>query len=406
MTNDIPGGPVTFLSAFLIGLGLNLTPCVYPLLAVSVSLFGGKQSAEETRLRRFLKALVYVLGIATMYSASGVLAALSGSFFGAFLQSKWVLVSIALLLIALSLSMFGFYTFQFPSWLLTRLSGERKGNFLGLYASGILAGIFAAPCIGPPIIAILTFVGARGDAFFGFWIFFIMSLGFGLPYLILGTYSDLLKKIPKSGTWMLWVEHLFGVLLLTIAAFYLVIALNPTLLSWLPTAALILGGAYLGFFERSGPSNVRFGWFKKAAGILAIAGGIAIQMAAPKQALAWDTYAPGQLEAAAQAGKPVIIDFYADWCIPCHELDRYTYTDPNVIESLSNFTKIKVDVTDMNDPKANELINRFDVIGVPTVLFLGPGGVEDEKARINGFISPSEFIEIVRSLSFARETIK
>ena len=191
------GSLLTFFAIFLIGLALNLTPCVYPMLSVTVSLFGSQ--AETKFLRVFIKAVLYVIGIATMYSVLGVMAALGGGLFGSWLQSPWVLGGIAVLLFTLALSSFGLYQIQMPFWLTSKLGGTSGSGYIAIYLSGLVVGIFAAPCVGPPVIALLTFIATKGSAAYGFWTFFTLALGLGFPYLILATFSGLLKKIPRSG---------------------------------------------------------------------------------------------------------------------------------------------------------------------------------------------------------------
>ena len=402
--SEVPGGSLTLLGVFLVGLGLNLTPCVYPMMSVTVSLFGNKHH-HSTRSESFLRALIYVLGIATMYSSIGVAAAFTGGFFGSLLQNKLILVLIAAVLFALSLSMFGVYTFQFPSWILSRLGSEKKASLIGIYFSGLFVGVFAAPCIGPPVIALLTFVGTRGDPVFAFWVFFVMSFGLGFPYLILGTFSGLLKKLPKAGFWLVWVEHLFGFILLVLVAFYLLIAFAPEYIGWLTPIALSAGAIYLGFLEKSGNQNVRFKWLKRTLGIVGLAATIALPYLSPKERLVWDEYSPDVLETAKQNGKPVMIDFYADWCIPCHELDQFTYSDPKVIHALAGFQKYKIDLTDLSSPEFAKLVERFEVVGVPTVIFIDPKGNEAREARISGFVDPEEFLSLTRTLPFEQAEI-
>ena len=399
---SIGNDSLTMIGVFLMGLGLNLTPCVYPMLTVTLSLFSG-QTRTSKKEHIFFKALIYVFGIATMYSTLGVIAALTGGLFGALLQSKWVLVGISVILFGLALSMFGVYTFQLPSWLVEK-AGERSGksaNIIGIYLSGLLVGVFAAPCIGPPVIALLTIVGTRGDPIFAFWIFFVMSLGLGAPYLLLGTSSGLLQKLPRSGFWLVWVEHLFGTALLILSAFYLIVAFFPSFLSLLLPLGLIGGGIYLGFLERSGEPHSVLVRFKKIVGTIAILAGCLILLSSPKEKVIWDTYTPEKLASAKEEARPVIIDFYADWCIPCHELDQYTYSNANVIHALEKFRKFKVDLTDPDAKEANDLIERFNVIGVPTVVFLNSEGNEMSKARITGFVPPEELLSILNSISDA-----
>ena len=261
-----------FVAIFFIGLALNLTPCVYPMISVTVSIFGGQ--TDTNLFRVFLKALTYVMGIATMYSVLGVVAALSGGLFGSALQSPVVLAIIGLLLMGLALSMFGLYEIQMPYWITSKLGGQNASGFIGVFVSGLVVGVFAAPCIGPPIIALLAFVGANGDPFFGFWSFFILSLGLGFPYLILGTFSGLLQKLPKSGVWMIWVKKVFGIVLVGVGLFYIGLAFFAKLTPWILAATLLLGGIYLGFLERSGRDRKGFQAVKMLVGVVSIIFGV------------------------------------------------------------------------------------------------------------------------------------
>lgn len=392
---DFPGGSLTILGIFLMGLSLNLTPCVYPMLSVTISLFGSQKEIHRTRA--FVKALVYVLGIASMYSVLGVLAAMTGQIFGALLQNRWVLLGLAFLLVALALSMFEVYTFQMPSWFLKKAGDVDKVHLVGIYLSGLFVGIFAAPCIGPPVIALLTFAGTRGDPLFAFWVFFVMSLGLGLPYLILGTFSHLIQHLPRSGAWLVWVEHAFGIILLALAGMYAILALNPSLLKWWPFISLVAGGLYLGFIDPAGNHVPVFRTLKAILGTAAIVAGIVMPVAGPRPSVLWEVYHPAILEEASQEGKPVIMDFFADWCIPCHELDQFTYSDPKVIEALKPFKKVKVDLTNPDSREVLELTERFEILGVPTILFLDPKGEEVSQARVTGFIPPKMLLAIVDS---------
>ena len=391
----------TLIGVFFVGLGLNLTPCVYPMLSITVSLFGTRKSTN--RFQAFAKALIYVLGMATMYSVLGTGAAVTGDLFGAALQNKWVLVGLSVVLTLVALSMFGLYVFQLPSAWIAKLTQKKGAGLIGLYFSGMLVGLIAAPCIGPPVVALLTYVSTKGDPTFAFWTFFVMSLGLGLPYLVLGTFSGLLSKLPKSGVWLIWVERLFGVIMLTVAGFYLSLALYPEGIKWVIPSALIWGGIYLAL-ERSAKYPENFSGFKKAFGALAVIIGLLLPAFMPKEGVVWETFTPQRLEASLEAGKPVVIDFYADWCIPCHELDQFTYSDPQVIKALEGFGRFKVDLTTPDAVEAQELIGRYEIIGVPTVLFLEPSGDEVEGTRLTGFVPADEFLEILDSSELLKIT--
>lgn len=382
-----------FVAIFFIGLALNLTPCVYPMISVTVSIFGGQ--TDTNLFRVFLKALTYVMGIATMYSVLGVVAALSGGLFGSALQSPVVLAIIGLLLMGLALSMFGLYEIQMPYWITSKLGGQNASGFIGVFVSGLVVGVFAAPCIGPPIIALLAFVGANGDPFFGFWSFFILSLGLGFPYLILGTFSGLLQKLPKSGVWMIWVKKVFGIVLVGVGLFYIGLAFFAKLTPWILAATLLLGGIYLGFLERSGRDRKGFQAVKMLVGVVSIIFGVLMVHNLTKPSVEWTPYSAEAYEMALSEGSPIVLDFYADWCIPCLELDQVTFVDEGVIEALNKFKRFKVDLTNFDSEESEILRQQFDIIGVPTIVFIGSNGQEVKTARIVGYLNPEDFLEQV-----------
>jgi thioredoxin:protein disulfide reductase len=388
------GWLLAFLGIFVIGLALNLTPCVYPMLSVTVSLFGGQ---EATGLgRSFGRAATYVFGIVVMYAVLGVLAAFTGSLFGAWLQSPWVLGGIGVLLFGLALSMFGLYELQLPSSWTTKLGAANQvTGFAGLFLSGLVVGIFAAPCVGPPVIALLAFVGGQGDPLFGLTVFGVLAFGLGLPYLILGTFSTLLTTLPKSGMWMVWVKKIFGVVLVGAALFYLGLAFNPQVAMYAVVVAMVIGGIYLGFVDRSGKAGSIFRKVQWGVGSLAIVVGAFLFMALQRPGIEWEPFSLDTLDEAMEANRPVMLDFYADWCIPCLELDRVTFTDGRVIEATQDFVRMKVDLTAFDSDEAEALRGRFDVAGVPTIVFLDDSGDEVLDARVIGYLGPRPFLERV-----------
>ena len=385
------GGWAAFLTLFLVGLALNLTPCVYPMLGVTVSIFGARRAAPP--LQVFAFAVIYVLGMAVMYSALGLVAALTGGLFGGLLANPLVLAAIGLLMLALALSMFGLYEFQIPPQLLSKLGGAGATSAAGVFFSGLVVGIFAAPCIGPPVVALLAIVGAKGDPWFGFITLFTLALGLGAPYLVLGTFSNLLQNLPRSGEWMVWVKKVFGVILVAVGAFYLLLALAPRWAGWVVPVALVLGGLYLGFVEKSANARRGFRALKWATGLAALAAGVFIIATTPARGVAFRAFAPGELEAALRGGRIAMLDFSADWCVPCHELERRTFTDRRVIARASGFETFKVDLTHYDSPDAERWRRQYGISGVPTIVFLAPDGSEVRAARVEGFLPPARFLE-------------
>jgi thiol:disulfide interchange protein DsbD len=384
-----------FLTFFITGLAVNLTPCVYPILTVTVSLFKPTQGRPAKPLASFGSALVYVLGVAVMYSSLGVFAAMTGALFGGILRNKWVVVTVAVMMLGLALSMFGVVQLRVPSGVLQALERPRRIRFFGLFFAGMFVGIFAAPCIGPPVLALLASVADRGNLFFGFSSFFVFSLGLGFPYLILGTFSGLLKKIPKAGSWLLWVEHAFGVILLGFSLYYFVIAVHAESVPWVLPVTLAAGGIYLGFIETSGKEKPLFVRLKQAAGLLSLGLGIFIitSILTPKESLTWEEYTPSKVAAAKGKKQRVVIDFYADWCAACHELENFVFTDPEVSKALRKLTRLRVDATDLMAPDVEQAVDEYGVYGLPMIIFLDENGREVEAARVAGYIPAEEFLK-------------
>lgn len=384
------GGLWWFLALFLGGLALNLTPCVFPMLGITVSVFGARR--RERPLKVLAHAVAYVLGIAVTYSVLGVVAALTGGLFGSALQNPLVNVGLGLLFVVLSLSMFGLYEMQPPAWVLQRLGGADAGSLLGIFLSGLAVGIIAAPCVGPFVVAVLALLAQRGDALFGFQTMFAMSLGLGLPYLFLALFSNLIQSLPRSGDWMLWVKKVFGVLLAAIGLYYALIGLAPRLAQWVLPAALVLGGLYLGFVDRHGSAKRGFRAFKRTLGAVAVLAGIPVVMMLRAEGIRFQPYDEAAVQAALAAGRPVMLEFSADWCVPCHELDRSTFTDRRVITRSRDFAVFKVDLTRYDSPGSKTLRTRYGVTGVPEILFFTRNG-EVRGARVIGFIPPEPFLE-------------
>jgi thiol:disulfide interchange protein DsbD len=380
--------PALLVLVFLAGLALNLTPCVYPLIPITVGFFA-RQSEGKTS-RTFGLAVAYVLGMSVTYSALGVFAALSGSLFGSWLQKPAVLVVIALVVLALALSMFGLYEIQAPHFITDRTGS--KAGVLGALTMGLFVGFVAAPCIGPFVLSLLTYVAQQGSPALGFGLFFTLAMGLGLPYVVLGTVSGSLKAMPRSGEWMLAIRKVFGFVLVALAAWFLRPLLPERVFDFAVAAPLAAGGLWFLFFEKSGGS---LGWFralKVAFGIGLLAAAVPFVLPSKKgEGLAFRPYSDAALAEATAAGKPVVIDFFADWCLPCKELEKFTFTDPGVKNALDGWVLLKADLTKSASPEVSALRTKWNIQGVPTIVFLGPDGKES-KPRVVQFEKPGSFL--------------
>lgn len=382
---------VTLLLVGLLGLGLNLTPCVYPLISVTVAYFGAY--GHKRLVRMVALAVTYVFGITVSFSIVGVAAALSGGVFGAALQRPPVLIFIAAVLVALALSSFGLYQMQAPRWLLQPASATARGPF-GAFFMGLTMGIVAAPCVGPVVLGLLLFVGSQQDVRLGFELFFALGLGMGLPYVALAVVAGSIKALPRSGDWLVWIDRLFGFMLLGLAGYFITPLVPPEIGRLLLPALIAAAGVYLGFIDRSGRRLPYFRSVQRVAGIAAVV--VALWTAAPQSAestIRWQPLNPAGIAAAHTAGQPAVIDFVADWCIPCHEMDASTFVDPDVQAEAARFAMFRADITQESAETA-ALVDQYEVHGVPTVIFLGSDGRELD--RLVGYVGPDEMFDAMR----------
>lgn len=418
---------VIFLGGFL----TSLTPCVYPLIPITVGVFGARQA--ESRGRALLLTTSYVVGMGVVFSALGVFAALSGRAFGSVLGNTWVVVGLALFMIVLATSMFGAFEMALPSGLATKLNGVGGGGILGALLMGSVAGFLAAPCTGPVLTGVLTWVSQTRDPILGGGLLFIYALGIGVPFFLIGVFT---VRMPKSGVWMEWVKSFFGVALLALAVSYLrdgfpkfgeLISSGANALGFWGTVGV---GAVLGFIGVAiGAIHLSFKeagqWALKGAGVTAVLVGFVLRMAAPAHVVepvkdpnvvangggagtaspefTWaitfkvdeknPSPAPFEdvLRQAKADCKPVLIDFFADWCAACKELDRDTYTASVVKAEAERFVKIKVDGTEDHEI-LDELYKRFGVQGLPTVAFIDPMGAIMSDPKVTGFMPPDKFV--------------
>jgi thiol:disulfide interchange protein DsbD len=387
------GYVVGLLVVLLGGLALNLTPCVYPLIGVTIAYFGNEAGAPR---KVIVLACLYVLGIALMFSGVGVAVALSGGLFGAALQNPFVLAIIATMLLTLAASSFGLFVLQPPQWIMQRAGIARPGYF-GALVMGLGMGVIAAPCIGPIVLGLLLMVQRSQSALFGFVLFFTLAVGLGLPYIGLAMAAGNIRRLPRSGEWLAWIEQLFGFVLVGLALYFLDPLLpNRIVTRMLPYYAVAVG-LFLGFISRAGRNWRPFLVIRYAVGALSIVALIALlgHSRHPVAQLAFEPFNPTLVETAKSAGKPVVIDFAADWCVPCREMEGTTFVDPAVVREAAGFVRLRANLTAENATN-QAIIKQFTVEGVPTTVFIDAHGAI-RKRRV-GYVGPGEFLEYLQEL--------
>ncbi len=406
---------------FLAGLGLSLTPCVFPMIPILSGIIAG-QGHKISHGRGLALSLTYVLGMAVTYAAAGVAAGLTGTLLSAALQNVWVLSGFALVFVVLSFSMFGFYELQLPSSLQSKLSDEaghlQGGRGIGVFLMGALSALIVGPCVAAPLAGALLYIGQTGDAVLGGTALFVMALGMGAPLIAVGVAGGSL--LPKTGPWMEAVKKAFGVLLLA-TAIWLIAPVIPAVVEMLAWAALlIIPAIYLHALDPLPPHAKGWHRFWKGIGIVMLLTGAAMLLGAlagsrdPLQPLAG---LRGQAQAAEikklpfepvaslaeleskviAAGQPVMLDFYADWCVSCKEMERFTFSEATVQAKLAGFKLLKADVT-RNTAEHKALLARFNLYGPPGILFFDKQGKEVKAVRVVGFQNAAAFLQSLERL--------
>jgi thiol:disulfide interchange protein DsbD len=391
----------TLLGIFAGGLALNLTPCVYPMIPITVSFFGGRATGDKPgQTQLVLHGVCYLMGLALINSTLGVTAALTGGLMGAMLQNPIVLAAVAVVLLLFAASLFGLWELRMPAFL-TRAAGKSYSGYFGSLFMGLTLGVVAAPCIGPFVLGLLTWVAGMGSPWLGFLIFFVLSLGLGLPLFLLALFSGQLQRLPRAGGWMIWVRKLMGWVLVGMAAYFIRPVLPEALKIALPVAVALAAGLHLGWLDKNQASFRAFPWLKTLVGTvcLVLAAFWITSWAMRGPGVDWRAYSERTLEQAAEQNKPVIIDFYADWCAPCRELEETTFHHADVVRQVrEGFVMIKVDVTKGGDPLHEKLLKQYGVKGVPTIVFLDAHGKERADLRLVDFLPPELFLNRMAAL--------
>jgi len=415
---------LVLLSFFGAGLLLAFTPCVLPMVPILSGIIAGSGENVTTR-RSFMLSLSYVLGMAFTYTAAGIAAGAIGQGFNlqATFNQPWIIAAFSILFVVLAASMLGLFTIEMPGFIQTRLSSksneQQAGTYLGVGVMGSLSALIVSACVAPPLIAALTVISQTGDVVRGGAALFVMSLGMGTPLLLVGASAG--KLLPKAGAWMDLVKNLFGVLFLGVAAWMLsrIVPGWAAMVLWAATAlvlAWVLWRAHMKTPAARGVSRT----VATAAGLYAIAliAGAALgstdplapipALAEKKTSLAFKRFKTvedlqREVASASAAGKPVMVDFYADWCISCLEMEHKSFTMPEVQAALKNVALLQADVT-ANDAEDKRLYAHFEIVGPPTIAFYGADGKERRNFRVVGYMKAAEFADVVRQAVAAAPT--
>lgn len=403
--------PLALLFVFLAGVLTSFTPCIFPMIPITLAILG-HESEKRSRAQNFLLSVFYVHGIATTYSVLGVIAASSGSLFGASLGNPWVLSVICAVFFVMALGMYGLFELQVPAFIRNRLGAKKtKTGFLGAYVSGMIAGVVASPCVGPVLVAILAWVATTQNKGLGFILLFTYAIGLGLIFLILGAFTELTRKLPRSGPWLDAVKFVLGSLMLGAFYYYLGLLIAER---WhdgaLGIGLITLGSLGGAFAALKGPhlfARLRKGFTQAllviGIGYLALSVfnlrpvlyGALLDPSLGKQSTAgaavWMPYSENALEEARRAGKPVIIDFWAEWCAACHELEQHTFRDRRVQLTFERFTLLRYDAT-KDSAQLRDLKKRWKIQGLPTVIFVNPSGTWLEGLTLTEFERPEKFL--------------
>ena len=411
---------------FLIGLGLAFTPCVFPMIPILSGIIAGQ--GDKAGNNAFVMSVVYVLSMAVVYTLVGVIAGVSGNNIQIIFQNPWVLGGFSLIFVLLALSMFGFYELQLPSSVQSKISElsnkQEGGTLIGVAIMGVLSALIVGPCMAPPLMGILLFISQTGDPLLGGSALFIMSLGMGIPLIIIGTSAG--KLMPRAGIWMDTVKAVFGVAMLGIAIWMLERVLPEIIIMWLWAVLIFTSGVYMGALTPI--NNTTTGWSRlwKASGLILILYASLLIIGASSgnsnylQPLKGHTLSSGtanttaqhinfekiksradleqKLAIAKEQNKAVMLDFYADWCTYCKSLESTTFKSAEVLATVDNFIVLQADVTDMDDTD-EALLKSFQIPAPPAILFFSPGSTEARNFRIVGYKNATDFTQHVNAFS-------
>jgi len=352
---------LTLALCFVSGILTSLTPCVYPMIPITINIFGRASQAGPTsgafNGRVFGLAVIYVGGMCLTYSILGLVSGLTGSLFGSLMQSSWMLGFMSLLFLVLALGQLGLFKLALPASLQTKFaSAGNTTSPVGIFVMGIFSGLIISPCVGPVVAGILAFVFESSNAWMGTLYFFSFSLGLGVLFLVIGGFSGVLSKLPRSGSWMTRINRVLAVLLIVAAGYYGLLWMRK-----------------LGWVDRGIP----------------VAGSV--------DSVQWLTDEKAALLLQKEKQLPIILDFTAEWCAACHEIEHQVFSQPEAQKALSGFIPLRIDVTEEN-AENEALLKRYGVFSLPTVLFIDPSGTPQTQPRIHGVLPVEKFLALLKEV--------
>lgn len=403
------------LLVFLGGILTSFSPCIFPMIPITIAVLG-QNAQHKSRLQNFMTSIFYVLGIALTYSVLGLFVASTGAIFGSTLANPYVVGSICVILFLMALSQFGLFEIQTPIFITRLLVGKKtKQSYFGALLSGLISGVVASPCVGPVLVALLSYVATINSPLLGFLYLFIYALGMGSIFLALGLSNQLLQKLPSSGPWLDVVKNVMGILLLMGFYYYLQFLLPPNFYS----ASLGFGlsllalkfGAFLGWQHLNRTEKIRKGAMLACLviGLVIASDGIQrpqihtfnanadVSQTANQKETQWQNMTDASFKSALASGKPTIIDFWANWCEACMKLKNQTFLDNKVLERLQNYNLLHFDAT-KDSPELQKYRDQFDINGLPHVMFFDRTGKLHEDLLLSEFEKSEKFLKRLDSL--------
>ncbi|CAM4074153.1 protein-disulfide reductase DsbD [Pseudoalteromonas byunsanensis] len=401
---------------FMVGVGLAFTPCVFPMFPILSSLIAGQKGLSTKRA--FSLSFVYVQGMAVTYALLGLVVAALGGQVQGYIQHPAVLISFSLLFVLLAMAMFGWYEIKLPNSVMSRLTAisnqQKGGNYLGVFSMGVLSGLIASPCTTAPLSAALLYVAQSGDYFIGGITLYALSLGMGLPLLLLGTSGG--KLLPKAGAWMEQVKTLFGFIMLVVPLILLERIVDFDIILWLASGLMLATALYLHHWQSQQNTGLLKTLLWGIASLLLVSAlMVSKHLIWPSKTINVAQTTQGEkkfqlvadldalreaIEQANDNGQIAIVDLYADWCVACKEFEKYTFFEPEVQQQFKHFALLKLDLTQNND-KSIEIMKEFNVFGLPTMLFFDSQGNELPDLRVTGFLGPEPFAKHLEKVRVA-----